>query len=83
MIKSTSAEITISQMPIVQDFDDIFQWILGLSPKREIDFCMELVPRTSLIFKTPYQMTPMEMQELKKEGQELETLGFVQPSTLT
>ena len=27
-------------------------------------------------------MTPMEMQELKKQAQELETLGFVRPSTI-
>ena len=64
-IKSTSTEITISQMPIVQDFEDIFQEILGLPPKREINFCIELVPGTSPISKTPYRMTPMEMQDRK------------------
>ena len=80
-IKSTSTEIPISQMPIVQDFEDIFQEILGLPLKREIDFCIELVPGTSLISKTPYRMTPMEIQELKKQVQELKHLDFVRPST--
>ena len=65
-IKSTSAEISIAQMPIIQDFEDIFQEILGLPPKREIDFCIELVPGTSPISKTLYWMAPMKMQELKK-----------------
>ena len=58
-------------MPIVQDFEDVFQEISGLPLKREIDFYIELVPRTS----------PTEMQELKKQVQKLETLGFVRPST--
>ena len=69
-------------MPIVQDFEYIFQEILGLPPKREIDLSIELVPGMSPIPKTPYRMAPMEMQELKKQAQELETLGFVRPSTL-
>ena len=66
VIKRTSAEILIAQIPIVRDFEDIFQDILGLSPKKEIDFYIELVPRTSPISKTPYYMVPMEMKELKK-----------------
>ena len=69
-IESMSTKIPISQMPIVQDFEDIFQEISGLPPKREIDFCIELVPGTSPISKTPYRMAPTEMQELKKQVQE-------------
>ena len=42
---------------------------------------MELVPKTSPISKILFQMTPMKMQELKKQVQEMETLGFVRPST--
>ena len=68
-------------MPIVKDFKDIFQEILGLSSKIKIDFCIELVPGTSPISKTPHRMALIEMQELKKQMQELETLGFVRPST--
>ena len=49
-------------MPIVQDFEDVFLEISGLPPKREIDFCIELVPGTSPISKIPYRMAPIEMQ---------------------
>ena len=45
-IKSTSAEITIAQMPIIQDFEDVFQEILGLLPKREIEHHLSPKPRT-------------------------------------
>ena len=32
----------------------------------EIDFCIDLVPETLAISKTPYRMVPTEMLELKK-----------------
>ena len=72
---------TLADILIVQDFKDVFRDISGLPPKREIDFCIELVPGTLLIFKTPYRMAPTEMLELKKQVQELEDLGFVRPRT--
>ena len=77
---NTSTELTISQIPIVRDFEDLFHDISRLPPKRDID--IELIPGTSPILRTPYQMAPIEMQELKKPVQELEDLGFVQPSML-
>ena len=60
-------EITIAQIPIVQEFEEVFQEILGLPPKREINFCGELVLGTTPISKTSYQMAPIEMQELKRQ----------------
>ena len=80
-IESTSSEITVAQIPVVRDFEDVFQDISGLPPSREIDFCIDLVPGTIPISKTPYRMAPTEMQELKKQVQELEDLGFIRPST--
>ena len=80
-IESTSTEVTMSQIPIVCNFEDVFQNISRLPPKREIDFCVELVSRTLPISKSPYQMAPTEMHELKKQVQELEDLGFIRPST--
>ena len=65
----------------IQDFEVIFRDILDLPPKREIDLCIELVPRTLPIYKTPYRITPTDILELKKQVRELEDLGFVRPST--
>ena len=70
-IKTSSTELTIAQIPIVREFEDIFQDIFGLPPKREIEFCIELVPGTLPISKTPYRMAPTKMLELKKQVQEL------------
>ena len=45
-IENTEVENTLADILIVQDFDGVFHEISGLPPKREIDFCIELVPRT-------------------------------------
>ena len=80
-IESTEAVNTLEDILVVQDFEDVFHDILGLPPKREIDFCIELVPGTLPISKTPYRMAPTEMLELTKQVQDLEDLGFVRLST--
>ncbi|XP_031248273.1 uncharacterized protein LOC116106053 [Pistacia vera] len=43
----------------------------GLPPEREMEFSIELAPKTAPISKAPYQMAPTELQELKKQLQEL------------
>ena len=37
MTESTNTKVTITQIPIVREFKEVFQEILGLPPKREID----------------------------------------------
>ena len=78
-IESTSTEVTITQIPIIQDFEDLFQAVSRLLPRRDIDFFIELVPGMFPISKTPYRMAPIEMLELKRQVQELETLGRTSP----
>ena len=46
-----------------------------------MDFIIELHPGTSPISMTPYRMTPVELQELKVQQQELLDKGFIRPST--
>ena len=41
---------------------------LTLSLEKEVEFTIDLVPRTTLISKTSYRMVPMELQELLNEG---------------
>ena len=37
----SNKELTISSIPIVRDFEEVFKDISGLLPKREIDFYIE------------------------------------------
>ena len=51
---------------VLQEFRDVFpDEILGLPPKRDIDFTIEHVPRAAPISKEPYRMSTPEMLELK------------------
>ncbi|EOY02965.1 Uncharacterized protein TCM_017360 [Theobroma cacao] len=61
-------ELKIENIPIVEEFSNVFlKDLLSLPPNREIDFSIDLVPRTSLIFKAPYKMAPVELKELKEQ----------------
>ena len=43
---------------VLQEFRDLFpDEILGLLPKRHIDFTIELVPGATPVSKTPYRMS--------------------------
>ena len=51
---------------------DVFlEEILGLSPKRDLDFIIELVPGAVPNSKAPYRMEILELNELKLQLQEL------------
>jgi hypothetical protein len=54
--------------------------LLGLSPKREMEFTINLKHRTESITRTPYQMSTHELQKLKMQLKELLDLGLIRPS---
>ena len=57
---------------VLQEFRDVFpNEILGLPPKRDMDFTIELVPGAAPVSKTPYRMSTPKMLELKMQLQEL------------
>jgi hypothetical protein len=51
-----------------------------LSPKRDLEFTIDLKPRTEPIARMPYQMSMPEIQELKMKLKELLDLGLIRPS---
>ena len=57
--------------------------LLGLPPKREIEFCIDLVPEIQPISILPYRMASVKSRELKDQLQELSDKGFIRPSTLS
>jgi hypothetical protein len=51
---------------VLHGFKDVFmEEILELPPRREIDLCIDLLPGSSLVSKTPYRMIIPELTELK------------------
>jgi hypothetical protein len=53
----------------------------GMPPERAIEFKIELQPGTTPIAKAPYNMSPVEMKELKIQLQGLLDKGYICPST--
>ncbi|GJZ87014.1 putative reverse transcriptase domain-containing protein [Tanacetum coccineum] len=67
-LMSTKAnEPTLSDIPIVRDFEDVFLNDLSrLPPQRQVEFRIDLIPRATPVAKSPYRLAPLERQELWK-----------------
>ena len=67
---------------VVCENEDVFpDELSGLPLQRVVDFGIELHPGTSPISMTPHRMTPVELQELRVQLQELLDKGFIRLST--
>ncbi|XP_058068747.1 uncharacterized protein LOC131218082 [Magnolia sinica] len=53
---------------VVREFEDVFSKIPGLSPRRKIDFTIDLMPDATPISLPTYHMAPCEMEELRKQS---------------
>ena len=59
---------------------DIFPKELpGLSLERELEFTIDLKPRTEPIARNPYQMSNPKLQELKMQLKDFLDLGLIRP----
>lgn len=53
----------IDQVPIVREFADVFSEELpGLLSERELDFVLDVVPRSVSKSMVPYRMAPSELK---------------------
>ncbi|KAG7594042.1 Zinc finger CCHC-type [Arabidopsis thaliana x Arabidopsis arenosa] len=75
------ANAELKDIPIANEFTDVFEAVRGLPPDRSDPFTIELEPGTTPISKAPYRMAPAEMAELKKQLEELLDKGFIRPSS--
>ena len=67
---------------MVCEYEDVFLDELPRLPlQKDVDFTIELHRGTYPISMTPHRMTPVELQELKVQLQELLDRGFIRPST--
>ncbi|XP_057247512.1 uncharacterized protein LOC130589898 [Beta vulgaris subsp. vulgaris] len=74
-------KLKIEHVKVVNEFPDVFlEDIPGMPPQRELEFTIDLVPRTATISKAPYRMAPAEMKELNKQVEELLEKGYIRPS---
>jgi hypothetical protein len=76
--------IALEDIRVVQEYPDVFpEELLAMPPDRDIEFVIELLPGTSAISKRPYRISVNELAELKKQIAELQSKGFIRPSSST
>ena len=81
MIDTVKARPSVSDIPNVSDFPDVFpKELIGLPPQREIEVAIDIVPGATPASITPYRMAPVELKELKLQLQELQEKRFIRPS---
>jgi hypothetical protein len=74
--------IALEDIRVVREYPDVFPKELpGMPPDCDIEFLIELLPRTPPISKRPYRMPINELVELKKQIAELQAKGFIRPSS--
>ncbi|GKC26814.1 putative reverse transcriptase domain-containing protein [Tanacetum coccineum] len=72
----------LEDVPIVQDFPDVFpEDLSGLPPTRQVEFQIDLIPGAAPVARAPYRLAPSEMKELSEQLKELSDKGFIRPSS--
>ncbi|XP_037497286.1 uncharacterized protein LOC119371375, partial [Jatropha curcas] len=71
----------VQDIPTICDYPDVFPDELpGLTPRREVEFTIDVFPGAAPVSIVPYRMAPAELKELKIQLQELLDKGFIRPS---
>jgi hypothetical protein len=65
---------------VIKEFEDVFQEVPRLPPKRDIDFSVNMIPGVAPVSKFPYRMSTPELKELQLHLQELLKKGYIRPS---
>ena len=56
----------LRELLVVNEFEDVFlENLPSLPSEREIEFEIQLIPKTAPILQAPYRMAPAELKELK------------------
>jgi hypothetical protein len=72
---------SLEDHPTLREHIDVFpEEVLGLPPRRDIDFLIDLAPGAVSVSRTPYRMSTPELVELKLQLREMMDKGCIRPS---
>ncbi|XP_050915463.1 uncharacterized protein LOC127130513 [Lathyrus oleraceus] len=78
LTKESSDNLSVTQIPVVCEFSEVFlEDVSSLPPEREVEFSIDLIPRTAPISVSLYHMAPLELRELKNQLEELLGKHFI------
>ncbi|GJX25593.1 reverse transcriptase domain-containing protein [Tanacetum coccineum] len=71
VMEKKADEKRLEDISVVKEFPDVFPENLpGIPPVRQVEFQIDLIPGAAPIARTPYRLSPSEMQELSNQLQE-------------
>ncbi|GKC68506.1 putative reverse transcriptase domain-containing protein [Tanacetum coccineum] len=80
--KDKSKEKRLEDVPIVQDFPEVFPEDLpSIPPTRQVEFQIDLMLGAAPVARALYRLAPSEMKELLDQLKELSDKGFIRPSS--
>ncbi|GKF65274.1 hypothetical protein Tco_0191791 [Tanacetum coccineum] len=75
-MEKKSDDKRLEDIPVVREFPKVFlEDLPGLSPVRQVEFQIDLIPGAAPVARAPYRLTPSVMQELSHQLQELADRG--------
>jgi hypothetical protein len=69
----------IGDHAVLIDFEDVFQEVPKLPPKRDINFSINLMPGAAPVSKAPYRMSMPELKEMQLQLEEILKKGYIHP----
>jgi hypothetical protein len=67
----------LEHLPVVREFADVFpEELPGMLSERDLEFTIDLKPRSEPIVRMPYLISTPELQELRMKLKELLDLGL-------
>lgn len=76
-----TTEASVYTQQLMKEFHDVFpEKLKGLPPIRSIDHRIETIPGSTPPSRPTYRMSSVELDELKKQLDDLIESGFIQPS---
>ncbi|GKD67437.1 putative reverse transcriptase domain-containing protein [Tanacetum coccineum] len=77
-----SKEKRLEDVPIVQDFPEVFPEDLpSIPPTCQVKFQIDLISGAAPVARAPYRLAPSKMKELSDQMKELSDKGFIRPSS--
>ncbi|GJX81072.1 putative reverse transcriptase domain-containing protein, partial [Tanacetum coccineum] len=74
----TLGEKRLEDVPIVQDFPEVFpEKLSGFPQTRQVEFQIDLMPGAAPVARAPYRLAPSKMKELSDQLKELSDKGFI------
>jgi hypothetical protein len=72
---------SLEDHPTLREYRDVFlEEVLGLPPRRDIDFSIELAPGAVPWSRTPYRMSTPELVEIKFQLREMMDTSYIHPN---